>query len=96
MTITRTLNGNCLEFTLSGRLNTLTAPEMEAELDKGLDGADNLLFDFSGLEYLSSAGFRVLIRAENMLTNGELRILYANDLVRNAFTLTGLSYMLAD
>lgn len=96
MTVTRTLNGNSLEFTLRGKLDSLTAPKLAAELEKGMEGADSLLFDFSGLEYISSAGFRLLIQAENMLKNGEMRILYANDLVRNAFALTGLSYLLSD
>ena len=55
MTITKNQNGNALEIALEGRLDTTTAPELEAELNKSLDGADELVLDFSKLGYISSA-----------------------------------------
>ena len=56
MTITKNLNGTALEIALAGRLDTMTAPELEAELNKDLGGADSLMLDFGKLDYISSEG----------------------------------------
>ena len=75
----------------------ITAPAVEAEIRKGLSGVEELCWDFKDLEYLTSAGIRVLLVAENMLEDGaEMKIYHANEDVKNAFTLTGLSSMLAE
>ena len=97
MTITRTLNGKTLEYKITGKLDTLTAPELAADLEKGLEGAENLLWDFSELDYISSAGFRVLLLAQNMLDNPDnMKVLHANDMVQTAFILTGQGELLID
>ena len=66
-------------------------------LKKGPEGAENLLWDFSELDYISSAGFRVLLVAQNMLDNPDnMKVLHANDMVQTAFILTGLGELLID
>ena len=90
MTITRKLNGTTLEIKVDGKLDTLSSPELTADLEKGLDGAENLVWDFSDLVYISSAGFRVLLVAQNMLDNPDnMKVAHANEMVQTAFILTG-------
>ena len=90
MTITRKLNGTTLEIKVDGKLDTLSSPELAANLEKGLDGAENLVWDFSDLIYISSAGFRVLLVAQNMLDNPDnMKVAHANEMVQTAFVLTG-------
>ena len=97
MTITRKPNGKTLEIALAGKLDTNTAPELAAELEKGLDGAENLVWDFSELDYISSAGFRVLLVAQNMLDDPDnMKVIHANDMVQTAFILTGQGNILMD
>ena len=97
MSITRKLNGKTLEIALAGKLDTNTAPELAAELEKGLDGAENLVWDFSELDYISSAGFRVLLIARNMLDDPDnMKVIHANEMVQTAFILTGQGDVLVD
>ena len=63
MTIQKDLNGSALHVALEGRLDTTTAPQLEAELKASMDGITELDLDFEKLEYLSSAGLRVLLAA---------------------------------
>ena len=96
MTVIRKLNGSTLEIAVSGRLDTTTVPELEAEIRRGLDGAESLVWDFSDLDYISSAGFRLLLTAQNMLDDPDnMKIGHANDLVQTAFILTGQGDLLA-
>ena len=96
MTVIRKLNGSTLEIAVSGRLDTTTVPELEAEIRRGLDGAESLVWDFSDLDYISSAGFRLLLTAQNMLDDPDnMKIVHANDLVQTAFILTGQGDLLA-
>ena len=97
MTITRKLNGDTLEIAVEGKLDTLSSSALAADLEKGLDGAENLIWDFSNLVYISSAGFRVLMVAQRMLDNPDnMKIVHANEMVQTAFTLTGLGDLLVD
>ena len=74
MPITKNQNGSSLEIALSGRLDTMTAPELETEIRQSLDGVDTLALDFADLEYISSAGLRVLLSAHKaMSTKGGLK-----------------------
>ena len=68
MTINKTQNGTALTIALEGRLDTMTAPELEAELKKSLDGMETLTLDFSKLDYISSAGLRVLLSAHKLMS----------------------------
>lgn len=95
MTITKNLNGNALEIALEGRLDTMTSPELEAELNNSLGSAESLTLDFSKLDYISSAGLRVLLSAHKvMLTKGGMKVKNVNEIVREVFDVTGFADIL--
>ena len=91
MEIKQTKDGGKLAIELSGRLDTTTAPELEGALDGALAGASDLVFDFKGLEYISSAGLRVLLSAQKKMSasGGSMKIVGANDAIREVFEVTG-------
>ena len=95
MDIARNLEGGRLTISVSGRLDTNTSPELEAEMK--LDGAEEVVFDLAGLVYMSSAGLRVLIGAYKTMTarGGRMKIVNPNAMVRSAFDSTGLSGIFA-
>ena len=83
MTITKNLNGSTLEIALEGRLDTMTAPELEAELNRSMPSADSLVMDFAKLDYISSAGLRVLLSAHKVMnTRGGMKSKSVNDVVQ--------------
>jgi anti-sigma B factor antagonist len=95
MTITKKLDEKNLEIALEGRLDTMTAPELEEELKNSLEGAETLTFDFSKLEYISSAGLRVLLSAHKIMsTKGGMKVTHVNDIVREVFDVTGFGDIL--
>ena len=97
MNITKNQEGTTLTIRLDNRLDTITAPLLDAELKNSLDGVETLIWDFSNLVYISSAGFRVLMVAQRMLDNPDnMKIVHANEMVQTAFTLTGLGDLLVD
>ena len=97
MTFTRKMNGTTLEIAVEGKLDTMTSPELAAEIEKGLNGVEYLLWDFSKLEYISSAGIRVLLTAANMLEDPDkMKVEHSNEMVKMAFVLTGLGNFLLD
>ncbi len=90
MTINKTQNGDQLIVALEGRLDTTTAPELEADLKSSVDGITKLEFDFSSLEYISSAGLRVLLSAQKVMNKqGEMVIKNANEDIMDIFDVTG-------
>ena len=90
MTIERNLNGTELNVSISGRLDTTTAPELEASLKESFEGVEKLVLDFSSLEYLSSAGLRVLLGAQKTMNKqGEMIIKNVNDTINEIFEVTG-------
>ena len=90
MTITKNQNGGTLEIALEGRLDTMTAPELEAELNRSMSGADSLVLDFAKLDYISSAGLRVLLSAHKVMNGkGGMKIKNVNDVVQEVFDVTG-------
>ena len=95
MTIKKTQNGDTLTIALEGRLDTTTAPELEKELQGSLDGATELTLDFSKLDYISSAGLRVLLAAhKSMLSKGGMKVTHLNEIVQEVFEVTGFSDIL--
>jgi anti-sigma B factor antagonist len=95
MTIEKKVNGSALEIAVAGRLDTMTAPELEAELNKSLEGADTLTLDFSKLEYISSAGLRVLLSAHKaMSAKGGMKVTHVNEIVQEVFEVTGFADIL--
>ena len=95
MTINKTLNGGELTLALGGRLDTMTAPELEAELKKSMDGAQSLTLDFEKLDYISSAGLRVLLSAHKVMAGkGGMKVTHVNEIVQEVFDVTGFSDIL--
>ena len=93
--IEKTTENNSLTYTLTGRLDTLTAPELELDLNGALDGVTELIFDLIDLDYLSSAGLRVLLTAQKrMNTQGAMRVRNVNETIREIFDVTGFSDIL--
>ena len=95
MEINQVKNGNQLTFQLVGRLDTTTAPELEEVLKTALNQVESLVFDFSGIEYISSAGLRILLSAQKVMNKqGKMVIQNVNDLVKEVFDMTGFSDIL--
>ena len=97
MNITKTAEGEKLTVALEGRLDTLTAPELEESLSSALEGIKELVLDLSGLEYLSSAGLRVVLSTFKTLSaaEGKMTICNANEMVSKVFELTGFGNIIA-
>jgi len=92
MKIEKTQNEKKLVVALSGRLDTMTAPQLEDELKKSLDDISELVIDLGALEYISSAGLRVLLSAyKTMRSKGSMKITNANEIVQEVFEVTGFS-----
>lgn len=90
MNIIKTTEGSTLNIALEGRLDTVTAPQLEAELKKSIDGVTELNMDFEKLEYLSSAGLRVLLAAQKIMNRqGKMVIRNINETIREVFEVTG-------
>ena len=90
MTITKNASDGTLYITLEGRLDTNTAPQLEAELKASLSGVTELDLDFSGLEYISSAGLRVLLAAQKAMgKQGKMTIRHVNETIMEVFEITG-------
>ena len=82
MTINKISNGADLTVALEGRLDTTTAPQLEAELKEALNGVRSLTMDFEKLDYVSSAGLRVLLSAQKIMNKqGEMKIMNVNETV---------------
>lgn len=95
MTIEKKLSGTELEIKIEGRLDTTTAPELESELKASLGGVEKLVLDFSALEYLSSAGLRVLLAAQKIMNKqGEMVVKNVNETISEIFEVTGFSEVL--
>lgn len=95
MTINKNLNKTELNLTLSGRLDTTTAPQLETELKASLDNVGSLIMDFEGLEYISSAGLRVLLSAQKVMNKqGKMVIRHVNDTILEVFEVTGFTDIL--
>ena len=90
MTIEKKLGNESATLIVSGRLDTQTAPELENELDSVLSGLKELTFDFKDLEYVSSAGLRVILKAQKaMNTQGSMKLTGVNDSIMEVFDITG-------
>ena len=95
MTITKQLEGTNLEIILEGRLDTTTAPELEAAVNQLMPGIEKLTLNFDKLEYISSAGLRVLLSAHKVMAQkGGMKIIHANEIVNEVFEVTGFADIL--
>ena len=90
MTIEKKINGESATLIVSGRLDTQTAPELEKELDSILSGLKELTFDMTNLEYVSSAGLRVILKAQKIMNaQGSMKLIGVNDSIMEVFDITG-------
>ena len=95
MTIEKQANGAELNIKLTGRMDTTTAPQLESELRSSLNGVEKLVLDFENLEYLSSAGLRVLLGAQKVMNRqGSMVIRHVNETIAEVFEITGFSDIL--
>ena len=90
MTIEKKIENENVTLTISGRMDTTTAPELEKTLDNVLDGTKELVFDMTNLEYISSAGLRVILKAQKaMNAQGSMKLTGVNDSIMEVFDITG-------
>ena len=95
LNISKKRDGNKLIVTLEGRLDTTTAPELEAVLKEELEGVTELVIDLGFLEYISSAGLRVLLAAQKtMLKQVSMTVTRPNDVISEIFEVTGFNEIL--
>lgn len=91
MTLTKTTDGTTLTIQIDGRLDTNTAPQLEAEISQSAEGMEKICIDLAKLEYISSAGLRVLLSTQKKMNrqHGSLIIRNAGDTVKEVFEITG-------
>ena len=95
MTIEKNVTGNELTMVITGRLDTVTAPQLESDLKENLEGKEKLVLDFKSLEYISSAGLRVLLMAQKAMNKqGKMIVRNVNETISEVFEITGFSDML--
>ena len=95
LNIDKKTNGTELTVALTGRLDTTTAPELEKELRESLDGVIVLVIDMAALEYISSAGLRVLLSAQKIMgRQGEMKVTHVSETIMEIFEVTGFSDIL--
>ena len=90
MTIERKTENDVVTLTLAGRLDTATAPELETEVDACAGVVKDLVLDLKDLEYTSSAGLRVILKAQKMMNKqGSMKLIHVNEDVMEVFDITG-------
>lgn len=95
LNINKALDGTKLTVALEGRLDTTTAPKLEAELKESLNGVTEVVLDFEKLEYISSAGLRVLLSAQKIMNKqGSMKLIHVNETIQEIFEVTGFSDIL--
>lgn len=95
MTIGKQKNGGALTLKVEGRLDTISSPELEAVLKEELDGVEDLTFDFSALDYISSAGLRVLLAAQKQMNRqGGMKVTGVSEIIMEIFDVTGFTDIL--
>ncbi|MBO4890922.1 MAG: STAS domain-containing protein [Lachnospiraceae bacterium] len=95
LNIEKKVEGSRIDIALEGRLDTTTAPELEEVVKAELAGKDSLVFDLAGLEYISSAGLRVLLSAQKIMNNqGSMVVKNTSEEVNEIFEVTGFADIL--
>ena len=95
LNIEKAFDGSKLRVTLDGRLDTLSSPNLERELESVIHDVTELVFDLEKLQYLSSAGLRVLLDAAQIMEEqGEMKVVNVSDLVMSIFRVTGFDEIL--
>ena len=95
LNIEKTANESALSLVLAGRLDTTTAPELEKSIKESIDGVNALTIDMEKLEYISSAGLRVLLSAQKIMNKqGEMKVVHVSETIMEIFEVTGFSEIL--
>ena len=96
LTITRKTEGNTVYIAMKGRLDSITSPDLEKELVSVMEGdVTSITLDFEELEYISSAGLRVLLNLQQTMEDkGELKLLHVNEDIMGIFDITGFTDIL--
>lgn len=95
LNINRNIDNGKAVFSLEGRLDTITAPELEKALQESLEGVKSLAFDFGKLDYISSAGLRVILAAQKIMNGkGDMKVCNLNETVKEIFEVTGFNDIL--
>ena len=95
MTIEKNANGAVVTLKIIGRLDTSTAPALEAAIDDCIAGVQELVLDCSALEYVSSAGLRVILKAQKQMNvQGDMKLTGVNETVMEVFDITGFADVL--
>ena len=96
MNVTSGKNENTLTVSVQGSIDTVTAPELDQYLQENLEGITELIFDFSAVDYISSAGLRVILMANQQMedVDGNMTVKNVNDDVRDVFEMTGFDSLL--
>ena len=95
LNIEKKAEGSSVNIALEGRLDTMTSPQLESTLKDSLDGVTSLVLDFEKLEYISSAGLRVLLSAQKIMNQqGEMKLVNVNEVINEIFEVTGFSDIL--
>lgn len=95
MEIKKVTNGSTLNVAISGRVDTTTAPALETELKGSFDGCNELVLDFAEVEYISSAGLRVLLSAQKVMSKkGGMKLTNVSEDIMEIFEVTGFSDIL--
>lgn len=95
LNIIKNLDNKTLTVALEGRLDTTTAPQLEAELKSNIADVTLLIMDFAKLDYISSAGLRVLLSTQKIMNKqGEMKIIHVSDVINEIFEVTGFSDIL--
>ena len=95
LTINKTIDNSAAVLALEGRLDTVTSPELEKELRQTIEGVNELTLDFEKLEYISSAGLRVLISAQKIMSRkGSLKLVHVGETIMEILEVTGFSDIL--
>ena len=96
LNVTKNNVNDILTIALNGRLDTMTAPELESELANAIVGVKELVFDLKNLEYISSAGLRVLLSAQKKINGqqGKMKLTNVCELVMEVFDVTGFADIL--
>ena len=90
MTINKNLNDKTLTLKIVGRLETTTAPALEEAIDTSLSGVEELVMDMEQLEYVSSAGLRVILKAQKVMNaQGTMKVVHVNETIMEVFDITG-------
>ena len=95
MKIEKLVENNVTTLVIKGRVDTTTAPEFESNVDACVEGLEELILDCKEIEYISSAGLRVILKAQKVMNKqGSMKLINVNDTIMEVFDITGFADIL--